>query len=489
MTIPRSPGVTGFWALVRILSQYDQHQHETLIDLPEVAARLEQRIFVIAANLVDYNDKASKRLTYLETIVPHDRVKLRTSLFQLALPEKMEQKQPSRPQMIESSAEMLLRQSSSDEQNKINPARRNLPEVSSCVPSGKQMKSCCDDRISFLHESILHHIMSFMPARDVVRTSVLSPRWRPLWTSAPCLDINIDHFNMDRVKFNEFAESLFLCRGIDTLDILRLHSFAISAANFWIDHAINRKAKSIEFTEYKIWEPFYLNPGIIKFHSSYLRSLKLTNVILVTCIFHRLNHACPSLENLQLADSTLELPEISSRSLKTLEIIDCSVVKHLLIRTHKLVSLRFEGSRCRCTSKSILLTPSAVTLCDLSNAESIELSASVRQVAFDGVSTGRSMFINLRSLSLGEWCLSNNLSPILCFLRHSPLLEKLNLKLKLDCEKDEQTIQTARGISFAAEHLEKVTIYCTEGDARVPVLVNILRINARSLDRIDVKTY
>ncbi|KQJ95929.1 hypothetical protein BRADI_3g19800v3 [Brachypodium distachyon] len=392
MTIPRSPGVTGFWALVRILSQYDQHQHETLIDLPEVAARLEQRIFVIAANLVDYNDKASKRLTYLETIVPHDRVKLRTSLFQLALPEKMEQKQPSRPQMIESSAEMLLRQSSSDEQNKINPARRNLPEVSSC-------------------------------------------------------------------------------------------------ANFWIDHAINRKAKSIEFTEYKIWEPFYLNPGIIKFHSSYLRSLKLTNVILVTCIFHRLNHACPSLENLQLADSTLELPEISSRSLKTLEIIDCSVVKHLLIRTHKLVSLRFEGSRCRCTSKSILLTPSAVTLCDLSNAESIELSASVRQVAFDGVSTGRSMFINLRSLSLGEWCLSNNLSPILCFLRHSPLLEKLNLKLKLDCEKDEQTIQTARGISFAAEHLEKVTIYCTEGDARVPVLVNILRINARSLDRIDVKTY
>lgn len=71
------------------------------------------------------------------------------------------------------------------------------------------MKSCCDDRISFLHESILHHIMTFMPARDVVRTSVLSPRWRPLWTSAPCLDINIDHFDMDRVKFNEFAESLF----------------------------------------------------------------------------------------------------------------------------------------------------------------------------------------------------------------------------------------------------------------------------------------
>lgn len=100
----------------------------------EVLSIKERRLNIYCAFCaqVDYNDKASKRLTYLETIVPHDRVKLRTSSFQLALPEKMEQTQPSRPQMIESSAEMLLRQSSSDEQNKINPAQRNLQEVPSC---------------------------------------------------------------------------------------------------------------------------------------------------------------------------------------------------------------------------------------------------------------------------------------------------------------------------------------------------------------------
>ena len=47
----------------------------------------------------------------------------------------------------------------------------------------------------------------------------------------------------------------------------------------------------------------------------------------------------------------------------------------------------------------------------------------------------------------------------------------------------------ANGISFEAEHLKKVTIHCTEGDERVPVLKTILHVNARSLERIDVKTY
>ncbi|KAE8773892.1 F-box protein [Hordeum vulgare] len=65
-------------------------------------------------------------------------------------------------------------------------------------------------------------------------TSMLSRTRHPLWTSAPCLDMDIDHFDMDRSKFNKFAESLFERRGIAnaTLDTLRLHSFAIYAANY-----------------------------------------------------------------------------------------------------------------------------------------------------------------------------------------------------------------------------------------------------------------
>lgn len=106
--------------------------------------------------------------------------------------------------------------------SQIIQARSNLQGVLSSAPIGNEEKPCCDDRITVLHESILHHIMPFMPAQEVVRTSMISRTWRLLWTSAPCLDMDIDHFDMDRLKFNKFAESLFERRGIAnaTLDTL-----------------------------------------------------------------------------------------------------------------------------------------------------------------------------------------------------------------------------------------------------------------------------
>ncbi|GLT45605.1 hypothetical protein SLA2020_194260 [Shorea laevis] len=57
------------------------------------------------------------------------------------------------------------------------PSRREIPGV---------------DRISDLSDSIIHHILSFLPADDAVRTSVLSRRWISLWTHAPKLTFKCD---------------------------------------------------------------------------------------------------------------------------------------------------------------------------------------------------------------------------------------------------------------------------------------------------------
>ncbi|CAD6341490.1 unnamed protein product [Miscanthus lutarioriparius] len=95
------------------------------------------------------------------------------------------------------------------------------------------------DRLSSLPDCLLHTIMSSLKARQVVQTSVPSTRWRHLWRSVPCLDIDFDEFsNMapasDVFDSNESED--------DTSD---------SDSDNWHNH------KDWEhFTKYKDWEDF-----------------------------------------------------------------------------------------------------------------------------------------------------------------------------------------------------------------------------------------
>ncbi|KAG6516749.1 F-box/LRR-repeat protein At5g02910-like [Zingiber officinale] len=44
-----------------------------------------------------------------------------------------------------------------------------------------------EDYLSGLPDSLLHHILSFLPTRDSVRSSLLARRWRRLWESVPAI--------------------------------------------------------------------------------------------------------------------------------------------------------------------------------------------------------------------------------------------------------------------------------------------------------------
>lgn len=196
------------------------------------------------------------------------------------------------------------------------------------------------DRISNLPNELLYAIMSTLPALELVYTGMLSTRWRHLWTSSAYLNIDVNQFGRHRgQKFCNFVNRMLRQRGSSLLDALRLHSADTRDAGSWITYAIKRSSKVVEFSEDIDCEPFKLDYGVVDFTSTCLKFLVLNNVCIDANVFYPINSSCPALENLELRDCSLEVPEISSGSLLHLDIDNCCLFEDLLISSSSLMSL------------------------------------------------------------------------------------------------------------------------------------------------------
>ncbi|XP_058783157.1 F-box/FBD/LRR-repeat protein At4g26340-like [Vicia villosa] len=80
-----------------------------------------------------------------------------------------------------------------------------------------------EDRISDLPDSLLDHILSFLPTKDAVATSILSKRWKPLWRSQLSLYFD-DRSFPGTLAFCQFFYSFVTMRLRDSiLPILSFH--------------------------------------------------------------------------------------------------------------------------------------------------------------------------------------------------------------------------------------------------------------------------
>ncbi|KAG4157272.1 hypothetical protein ERO13_D02G052433v2 [Gossypium hirsutum] len=123
------------------------------------------------------------------------------------------------------------------------------------------MAVCVEDRISSFPDPILCHILSFLPIKEAVRTSIISTKWRYLFASMSTIefdacsmsgltDRNIDSFknfvdrllkSPDQVRLDCFRLSHMICSWNDWND--GDHDFDISG---WICAALCRGVKEID---------------------------------------------------------------------------------------------------------------------------------------------------------------------------------------------------------------------------------------------------
>ncbi|CAH8321895.1 unnamed protein product [Eruca vesicaria subsp. sativa] len=124
------------------------------------------------------------------------------------------------------------------------------------------------DVISSLPDAILQHIFSLIPTKYAIRTSVLSKRWRHVWSETPSL--NLDCYRYDPDSVIETLARYYSSPKITTFDL----SISTSKANNidrLIDFAVSRNTEklSLEFRHsyamaYRFPEVFFTSSSSLK---------------------------------------------------------------------------------------------------------------------------------------------------------------------------------------------------------------------------------
>jgi len=211
-----------------------------------------------------------------------------------------------------------------------------------------------EDRISQFYESLLCQILNYLPTKDVVKTSVLSTRWRSLWLLVPSLELDSRDFS-DFNTFVSFCDRYFDSNRVLCINKLKLTISENEEDGFylksWIDAAAKRKIQhldvqflpqfhKIHFNLYKcealvslrLFE-VSLDKGRI-FSFPCMKTMHLEdNVYPNEATFKELISCCPVLEDLTVIIYGMDRKvfQVHSQSLKRLTLVRVSSFHYVLL--------------------------------------------------------------------------------------------------------------------------------------------------------------
>ncbi|XP_078178181.1 F-box/LRR-repeat protein At3g26922-like [Carex rostrata] len=368
---------------------------------------------------------------------------------------------------------------------------------------------------------ILPNILSFLSTKEAVQTCILSKIWRHAWTFLPVLKFDIKDWVDESVedkeiwregecKFQNFMYGVLKNRVPEKLDEFRYKNYIMeyeSKISFefpdrvkWpqprvILVSIGRDREDqlalpdfifsctrIEVLKLRISKAVGL--PIFRPQSIHLPALKIVHLMHITLdsLIQNLCSKCPVLEIMVLAHCELDISEISSKTLKELTIYDCSqsrltqiscpCLEYLYIKSFR----RMAGFELKDTTSleyakiclDLVKNHGALNLLSsLSNVSHLSLGLWGPQfkVKLEKDISECSTFRNLQTLRISYWNLSyDDLDLVACFLKHSPLLEKLTLRLhepKEGYPKEElsqEKLRNRRDLVFQREYLKVVKI-------------------------------
>ncbi|KAF9588371.1 hypothetical protein IFM89_008801 [Coptis chinensis] len=209
----------------------------------------------------------------------------------------------------------------------------------------KKLKiSTNEDRISSLPNNLIHEILSFLDMKHAARTSILSTRWRDLWTSIPTLNFNSTVFLESTRKTSKDKD-----RFIDFID-QRVYSWVVALVRRNVQELVIDIPASLHYllsvplclfncaslTVLKLqFERLYVPLALPHFISlPLLLTLHLKSVnFLDEDLTSKLFSSCPVLESLVIVDCRFgKMKKLIISGLK---------LKHLMIETGRYENLSF----------------------------------------------------------------------------------------------------------------------------------------------------